>query len=145
MKEKDKVVLRCTDGSVVKGYLKKFSPRADEAVISEAATSETRRVKIGDMKAIFFVRSFEGNRGHREKKTYGATRVKGNRVFIKFKDGESLVGFLEGEVPWEKGFFLSRRRDGGKGFFLQPVDEDVNNLKVYVVASSVEDVTVVPQ
>lgn len=145
MKEKEKVVLRCVDGTAVKGYLKEFSPHGDETIISDEATSETRTVKVGELKAIFFVRSFEGDRGYREKKAYGTTRAKGNRVFIKFKDGESLVGFLEGEVPWEKGFFLSRHEDDRKGFFLLPVDEDVNNLKVFVVASSVADVTIVPQ
>ncbi len=145
MKEDEKVVLRCTDGTLVKGYLKDFSPDGDEAVISDARTSETRKMKTSGMKAIFFVRSFEGDRGYREKKVYGTTGTKGNRVFIKFKDGESLVGFLEGDVPWEKGFFLSRQEDDRKGFFLLPVDRDVNNIRVFVVASSVADVTVVPQ
>jgi hypothetical protein len=64
-------------------------------------------------------------------------------VFVKFRDGESLLGFLEGDFPWEKGFFLSRQDKGLKGFFLLPVDEDANNIKVFVVSSSVVDVTVV--
>jgi len=54
------------------------------------------------------------------------------------------VGFLEGDVPWEKGFFLSKRGSNRKGFFLLPVDEDTNNIKVFVVSSSVDAVTVVP-
>jgi hypothetical protein len=107
-------------------------------------TSETHRVDVSMMKAIFFVRSFEGDRQHREKKTFGVTKARGNRVYIKFRDGESLVGFLEGDVPWEKGFFLSKAVGDGKGFFLLPVDEDANNRKVFVIASSIADVTVVP-
>jgi len=47
-------------------------------------------------------------------------------------------------VPWERGFFLSKKDSDLKGFFLLPVDEDTNNIKVFVVASSVDDVTVVP-
>jgi hypothetical protein len=144
MSRRERVVLRLSDGSVLKGYLNGFSPKADEVELVDAATSEMHRVAVARMKAIFFVRSFEGDRSHRERKTYGQARAKGNRAYIKFKDGESLVGFLDGEVPWEKGFFLSRSDSDGKGFFLLPVDEDANNRKVFVIASSVADVTVVP-
>ncbi len=144
MNKRERVVLRLSDGSVLKGYLDCFSPKADDVELVDAATSETHRMDVSKMKAIFFVRSFEGDPGHREKKTYGSTRPRGNRVYIKFKDGESLVGFLEGDVPWRKGFFLSGAGSDGKGFFLLPVDEDTNNRKVFVVASSVADVTVVP-
>ncbi len=144
MNKRERVVLRLSDGRVLKGYLNGFSPTSDEVMLADAVTSETHRVNVAEMKAIFFVRSFEGDREHREKKTYGLTRPRGNRVYIKFKDGESLVGFLEGDVPWKKGFFLSRSVSDGKGFFLLPVDEDANNRKVFVIAASVSDVTVVP-
>jgi small nuclear ribonucleoprotein (snRNP)-like protein len=144
MNRRERVVLRLSDGNVLKGYLNGFSPKADEVVLADAATSETHRVAVAGLKAIFFVRSFEGDSKHKEKKTYGPARSRGNRVYIKFKDGESLVGFLDGDVPWEKGFFLSRSGSDGKGFFLLPVDEDANNRKVFVLSSSVADVTVVP-
>jgi small nuclear ribonucleoprotein (snRNP)-like protein len=144
MNKREKVVLRLSDGSALKGYLNGFSPRADEVELVDAVTSETHRVDVAKMKAIFFVRSFEGDPRYREKKTYGASKSRGNRVYIRFKDGESLVGFLQGVVPWDKGFFLSKQGGDGKGFFLLPVDEDVNNRKVFVIASSVADVTVVP-
>lgn len=139
----EKVVVRLNNGGVLKGYLGTFAPGLPELSLDEAGAAGSRTVKIEDVKAVFFVKSFEGDRGYREKKTYGALRAKGQRVFVKFRDGESLVGFLEGEVPWEKGFFLSRQRDM-KGFYLLPSDEDANNTKVFVVASSVDDVTVVP-
>jgi small nuclear ribonucleoprotein (snRNP)-like protein len=144
MNRREKVILRLSDGGVLKGYLNGFSPRADEVEFVDAVTSETHRVDVAKMKAIFFVRSFEGDRQYREKKRYGSSKARGNRVYIRFKDGESLVGFLEGDVPWEKGFFLSKSVSDGKGFFLLPVDEDANNRKVFVIASSVADMTVVP-
>jgi hypothetical protein len=43
-------------------------------------------------------------------------------------------------VPWEKGFFLEPAK--GKGFFLIPVDDESNNAKVFVIAQSVWEVTV---
>jgi hypothetical protein len=63
---------------------------------------------------------------------------------VKFRDGESMVGFLDGELPWDKGFFLSKQENGRKGFFLLPADTEGNNVRVFVVSSSVDDVTVVP-
>lgn len=67
------------------------------------------------------------------------TRLK--RVFVKFKDGESLTGYIEGEMPWQKGFFLESGRK--KGFFLLPTDTESNNIKIFIIASFVRDVTLV--
>jgi hypothetical protein len=137
--------VRFNDGSVLKGYVKDFSPYAREITLEEAKTGEVRKLKTDDMKAVFFVKSFEGDIDYREKKSYGIRKPTGNRAFVKFKDGECFVGFVDGRVPWEKGFFLSRKgSDDMKGFFLLPADEDANNIKVFVISSSVDDVTVVP-
>jgi hypothetical protein len=140
----EKTVTRLMDGSLLKGYLKDFSPKAEEILVQEEPGGSARSVKIKDVKAVFFVKSFEGDEDHRERKSYSMTRTKGQRVFVKFRDGESLLGFLEGATPWDKGFFLSRRDNSLKGFFLLPADEDANNDRVFVVSSSVDDVTVVP-
>ncbi len=140
----EKSVVRFTDGSILKGYLGDFSPDKEEVALLDVGTGKVRTLRVDDMKAVFFVKSFEGDFDYREKKSYGIRKPTGNRVFVKFKDGERLVGFLDGGVPWEKGFFLSNKENGGKGFFLLPVDEDTNNIKVFVISSSVDDVTVVP-
>jgi hypothetical protein len=39
-----------------------------------------------------------------ERKAFGIRKNPGKKVFIKFSDYETLVGFIEGEVPWDKGF-----------------------------------------
>jgi small nuclear ribonucleoprotein (snRNP)-like protein len=137
-------VVRLNDGRLLKGYLKDFSPNMETVVLREAETGEVHTLKTGEMKAVFFVKSFEGDYDYKEKKSYGIRKPTGNRVFVKFKDGERLVGFVDGKVPWQKGFFLSNRENEGKGFFLLPVDEDTNNIRVFVVSSAVDDVTVVP-
>ena len=142
--KQEKAVLRFKDGRLLKGYLKRFSPRLAKLVLHEEGTDETHTVQMNDLKAVFFVRTFTGDRAYREKKTYGASRSRGNRLFIKFSDGESMVGFLKGTVPWDKGFFLSRADRTVKGFYVLPVDSDANNEKVFVVSSAVVDVTVVP-
>jgi hypothetical protein len=54
---------------------------------------------------------------YKECKAVGIRKNSGNKVFIKFHDDESLVGFIEGEVPWDKGFSLSKLGKQAKGFF----------------------------
>ncbi|TAN43366.1 MAG: hypothetical protein EPN25_00890 [Nitrospirae bacterium] len=144
MSVKEKVVFRFNNGTILKGYLEDFSPDSPELQVMDSVTGSSRVLKTEELKALFFVRSFEGDQEYKEKKTYGNNKSKGNRAFIRFKDGESLVGYLEGDVPWTRGFFLSKQGMQMKGFFLLPVDEGSNNLKVFVIASSISDVTVVP-
>lgn len=131
--------MRCLDGGLVKGYVGHLSP-GDEAVTLEKESSGTRTFAMNELKAIFFVRTFEGERSHIERKTFATPVSLGKRVFVKFKDGKCMTGYIEGGIPWEKGFFLEPNK--GSGFFLIPADGDSNNVKVFVVASSVWDVTV---
>ena len=137
--ERQKVILRCLDGRLIRGYISGFSA-SDESVILEDESSGKQQFKVAELKAIFFVRTFEGDRTYSEKKTFRDPVAMGKRVYVKFKDGESMTGYIEGDIPWERGFFLEHNK--GPGFFLIPVDRGSNNLKVFVVASSVWDVTV---
>lgn len=137
-KESQKAILRFLDGRILKGLIKDFT-LADEHVFIEDESSETQKIKLRELKAIFFVKRFEGNREYREKKSFAGVRRAGKRLFIRFKDGEQMTGFLEGDTPWDKGFFLDSKKNSG--FFLRPVDEDSNNIKVFVVTSSLQDVT----
>ena len=134
-----KVVLRFVDGRLIKGHLDEFSPQADSVSIEEESGAK-QRFGVDELKAIFFVRTFEGDKTRSEKKSFEKENPPGKRVFVKFKDGESMVGYVEGKVPWEKGFFLEPAK--GKGFFLVPVDDASNNAKVFVIAQSVWEVTV---
>ena len=142
---KDKVVLKFLDGRLIRGYLRDFSETSDELSMLDSDTDGVRIVRSDELKAIFYVRSFEGDRLHHEKKSYGMRKQGGHRVFIKFSDGEDMVGFLEGEMPWDKGFFLNAHPiNNRKGFFLLPADGESNNIKVFIFAGAVQDVTVVP-
>lgn len=145
MEKKEKAVMRLNDGRLLKGFVEKFSEELPELALKDADSGMTHTIITRDVKAVFFVRCFEGDQEYKEKKSYATVRPKGKRVFVKFRDGEGIIGFLDGDVPWEKGFFLSKGNKGKQGFYLWPVDKDSNNIKVFVVASSVDDVTVVPK
>ncbi|MCL5023838.1 MAG: hypothetical protein M1497_10815 [Nitrospirae bacterium] len=131
--------MRCLDGRLVKGYIGDFLP-SDETVSLEDESSRTLTFAVDDLKAIFFVKTYIGDKDHVERKVFSDPISLGKRIFVKFKDGECMTGYIEGDIPWGKGFFLEPKRSSG--FFLVPVDDKSNNRRVFVVASSVLAVTV---
>lgn len=141
MSTDEKVVIRFTNGSLLKGYLREFSVESHNIVFEELSGEGTQTIPVDNLKAIFFVRTFEGDKKYREIKRYGTNKIEGRKIFIRFKDGESMVGHLQGDMPWDKGFFLSKPDEKKTGFFLVPVDEESNNSKVFVIKSSVADIT----
>ena len=145
MTEGQKAVLRFLDGTVLKGYLEGFAEDASEITLRTCNSESLHKVSADRLKAVFFVKTFEGDSQYCEKKSYGIRKPRGRRTFVKFNDGEDMVGFLEGEVPWEKGFFLTKKKPQNlKGFYLLPADGSSNNNRVFVFTSAIRDVTVVP-
>ncbi len=140
----EKVVLRFNRGDILRGQLLGFSPESDRLLFKETPEKDKISIDTHELKAILFVKSFKGNINYREHKAYTATSTHNKKVFVKFKDGESLTGYLEGPIPWEKGFFLSGKEVKLKGFFVLPADKGSNNSKIFIINSSVREVTVVP-
>lgn len=140
MEENQRVILRFLDGKMLKGLVKDLKLTDDHVFIKDES-SQQLKVRLKELKAIFFVKSFDGNRSYNEKKNFSGTPPASKRVFVKFKDGETMVGFMEGDVPWEKGFFLESIKE--KGFHLIPVDEDSNNIKILVITTAVKDVAMI--
>ena len=134
------VILRFLDGKVMKGYMKDFTI-GSESLFIEDGDSHQQKVRLRELKAIFFVKKFEGDPDYREKKSFTGTRPVSKRAFVKFKDGEALTGYLDGSTAWDKGFFLEARKE--KGFYLIPVDEDSNNTKIFIITSAVQDVAMI--
>lgn len=144
MEDIHRVVVRFSNGKILKGHIRNFAANENSVLLEEVGTRIEKNVPIDKLKAIFFVKTFEGVSGYRDKKAYGIRQGRGRKVYVRFNDGESMVGFLEGEIPWKKGFFLSKPNSKVKGFFLIPVDTDSNNIKVFVVGSSIKDITLMP-
>ncbi|MEW6584183.1 MAG: hypothetical protein AB1442_01080 [Nitrospirota bacterium] len=135
--EKRRVVLNFLDGRMMKGYADQFSAKnASVTIVDES--SKRHEVDLKELKAVFFVKTFEGDRCRRELKSFAGSSASGKRVLVRFRDGETLMGYVEGGVPWEKSFFLESKKGG---FILKPVDSGSNNIEIFVVSTSVEDVT----
>jgi hypothetical protein len=96
------------------------------------------------LKAIFYVKTFEGSKEYKEKKIYGVGKKLGRKVFVKFRDGEKLVGFLEADVPPDKVLSFLKSDGSKKGFFLVPVDRDCNNTRVFAAWNAIDDITTLP-
>ncbi|MCK9420655.1 MAG: hypothetical protein M0R70_14900 [Nitrospirae bacterium] len=140
--EEEKIVARFRDGRLMKGFVRDFNIESDTVILRDREKNTESRVPIEELKALFFVKNFEGSSKYVERKVFGIRKNLGRKVFIKFIDKESLVGFIEGEIPWDKGFSLAKLGKKAKGFFLTPVDGDSNNERVFVVGSAIDNVTI---
>jgi hypothetical protein len=128
----NRVVARFADGRVVKGYTYDFSPgKKSFHVIPSLREKPTNAdaVAFSNLKAIFFVNSFEGRKDHpalkelalQEGQTDSAIKVKAT-----FHDGETMMGTT-----------LAFNRDR-EGFFMTPIDKESNNTRVFVIFNAVE-------
>jgi len=128
---KVKVVVRYSDGKIIKGSSKDFFPNKDSFHLIPAnnPSGGPIEVSIKDLKAIFMVRDFIGNRLYKERKKYiEGEKPSGKKVEVTFMDSEVLVGSTLGYDPKRQGFFIF------------PADPKSNNIRVYVVSSGAKKV-----
>jgi hypothetical protein len=144
MSDNERVVARFNDKRLLKGYMKIFSGDSAIVIIEEADTGKEHAVPIEDLKAIFYVKTFEGSKEYKEKKIYGVGKKPGRKVFVKFRDGEKLVGFLEADVPPDKVLSFLKSDGSKKGFFLVPVDRECNNTRIFAAWNAIDDITTLP-
>jgi len=118
-----RVVVRFADGRVLKGYAD-FDPERPflHVMPLDDPDSEGVEVAVADLKAVFFVRTFDGDPGHDESKDlYQARPPDTRKVSVHFRDGEELVGHTRQ---------LDRYR---AGLFFTPLDPHSNNVRVFAV------------
>lgn len=127
------IVARYADGRTIKGTSLDV---AQDRSICHVRTAAGAMVEVGlsDLKALFFVKSLDGDPKHVEGNAIAPTdaRLRGAKlVEVKFHDGESIVG-LSMRWPPNKPYF-----------FLVPVDNTSNNIRILVNHAQVKSVTVV--
>jgi len=118
-----RVVVRYADGRVLKGYAD-FDPEQPCLRLVPQGDPDAEGVEIAltELKAVFFVRSFDGDPGRDESKDlYQARPPDTRKVSVRFRDGEELVGHTRQ---------LDRYRSG---LFFTPLDPRSNNLRVFAV------------
>ena len=134
MDEKRKVILRKLNGEVLKGYIEGTPDllTADQLTIA-SLTEETIQISKRDVKALFFVRKFSGDKEYSEVKFFESQpKIDGLWVRLHFLDSESIEGIVANTIK-----FLVE-----DGFYLKPPDPNSNNRLMFVVKSALVDFTV---
>ena len=136
--QRNRVVVRFNDGKMLKGYTHDFLPEKDLFHLIEDTASDAggvHEIKVPDLKAVFFVKTFGGNKDYNEKKSFkeiDPAALHGIKIRVTFTDGEVLCGISLG---------YNKKK---KGFFIVPIDPLSNNDRIYVVAGSTTQVVVGP-
>jgi len=123
-----KVIVRSRDGTLFRGFSK--SDLIGDKVQLVDAKGNAQEFPLADLKAVFFVRDFEGNRDYREVRFF---RKEGSAgwlwVEVVFTDGEIMEGRMRNNLS-----LLDPR-----GVYLWLSDEGANNEVVFVVRSAVRE------
>jgi hypothetical protein len=123
----NKIVIRYANGKIKKGTTEDFFPNKDKFHISDRMNGEYLEINIKDLKAVFFVKNFEGNSKYRERNDIARAGL-GRKIKVHFKDGETLVGYTQG---------FSRDR---AGFMFFPSDPNCNNEKAFIIITATDKV-----
>jgi hypothetical protein len=124
----NEVVARFRDGKVIKGYTFDFKSDKERFHISETDNGkDLKEVPVSQLKAVFFVKTFEGTGHHLDLGDFTEETVRrgsGLKVKVTFSDGEVLCGLSNGYGP------------NRKGFFIYPAKKESNNDRAFVVRES---------
>lgn len=123
----NRVVLNYNGKSIRKGTTDNFFPNKDVFHVKEHGTGAVFEVNFASLKAVYFVKTFEGNPDYNERSDAERTGF-GKKIRILFKDGETQIGYTQGFSPNRPGFFVF------------PVDESSNNERIFVITAATKEV-----
>ena len=122
----NKIVVRLKDKTLMKGTTSDVVMK-ERYFNMKLLSGDVIPVDVKKVKAVFYVKTFDGNRNYKclykDIIPWGGEKVK-----IKFFDGEEMIGYSPNHL---KGRF---------GFFVTPADLLCNNKKVFVATSSTEEI-----
>ncbi len=138
-----KVVAHLRDGRLVKGHTDALPslkleellrngphPLPQQITLRTESGRKDISIPLDSLKALFFVKSFEGRTEYQEIKFFDShPPVEGLWVRIRFFDGEASEGVVHNSLHYLTS----------PGFFLKPPDPESNNEYVYVLKSSLTD------
>lgn len=118
----NKIVARYLDGRLLKGIGLDINPSRPAFHVRPTHGSAVT-VQMADLKAIFYVRSLDGDSNHDEDLTPDPDDVRSRAtslVTLRFADGEIMVGLTLG-YPMNRPYF-----------FIVPVDPRSNNIRILI-------------
>jgi len=124
------IVVHMKDGTIHKGITHDFdAERATFHLLRAEGGGVPLTIRLDDMKALFYVRDYIGNRDFVARKRFDEAQRAGRNAILTFMDGEEIWGIL-GDGADEQN----------TGFFFYPADREDNNIKVFVIRSSVKSI-----
>lgn len=137
-----KVVAHAKDGRLIKGFLHNGIsdlPNAEgvprpaqlpEQLHLSSMDGKIHQIALSELKAVFFVKSFDGSKQYTETKFFNAHPVlEGVWARLHFRDNETIEGVIYNSLH-----FVTN-----DGFFLKPPDPQSNNQMMYVLKNSLRD------
>jgi hypothetical protein len=130
---RQKMVVRFSDGRLAYGYCLALNPKDMgfhlELVDRDSGTAlgKTIPVQFRDLKAVFFVKSFDGEYDKNER--FREWIPEGGELIVEFKDGELI-----------RGTSLHRYDPRDPRFYLVPADGKSNNISILVESEAVAGV-----
>jgi len=121
------IVARFIDGKTLKGTTHDFAPDKDifHVYVDGDESKPAATIRVATLKAVFFVKTYQGNRYHVEDKSFRPGNEPGRRIKVTFKDKEEIAGFSTGSLA------------GRIGFFVLPADPASNNSRIFIVHAAV--------
>lgn len=128
-----KIVVHMKGGAIRKGVTQDFDPagRMFHLLPAEGGGVPVR-VQLEEMKALFYVKDYLGNRDYVSQQRFERVQRSGLKVILTFHDGETLYGTVAEEDQ------LAER------FFVYPADERDNNIRLFVMRNSLKNFQIVP-
>jgi hypothetical protein len=142
-RDEEKVVVHLTGGKVIKGFLPVEGPADLQSLLEKPRLNFTGPITIfsaegrvpiqidaEQLKAIFFVNSFSGNKERNALRYYiHGPEVGAIWVEVLFKDDEIMEGTVHNSI----------HHLIADGFFLHPSDPGSNNRLVYIHKNAIKD------
>ena len=125
-----KVIARFKDGSVKKGTTQNFSPN-NVSFNLVTSNGQTLVVKMEELKAVFFVKDYLGNKLRKDVNIISHDNLKagtGRMIKVTYSDDEMIVGFSTSYSPNRQGFIMI------------PADKGGNNERIFVITSAIKKV-----
>ena len=125
---RQRLVVRYADGHTENGMCFALNPRdtgfhLDLVDGQGISTGQTKQVRFSDLKAVFYVKSFDGK--YDKSARFRDWTPEGSEMVVEFEDGEVI-----------KGFSLHPYNENMARFFLIPEDAHSNNISILVEAGA---------
>ena len=127
-----RIVVHMKNGEIAKGYSSDFSP--DEPLFHLVSITDPlcmEEIRLDNLKAVFFVKDFNGDFLHVDTHEFGDAPESGAHIMISFFDGEILFATSE-NIDYD-----------AVGFFIHPIDPEANTESAFVVNSFIHSIEII--